>query len=167
MVEIWRPIAGFESRYEVSNLGRVRSVPRRLRYTHWRTRAELFRQVPGKVIAAQPMNSDYLIVHLHADGERTALLVHRLVAAAFLEGSGEEVNHENGIKTDNRADNLEWQSSTGNKLHAVAAGLNSQAVPVTDPLTGEQYPSIAQAARGARVSHRTVRATFVQGGGNA
>jgi hypothetical protein len=164
MTETWRAIAGFEARYEVSDLGNVRAAPRLQRYTHWRTGRELFRRVPGRVLAVQLQNSGYLIVHLHADGKRVVRLVHRLVAEAFLDGSGDEVNHDSGVKTDNRASNLEWQSSTGNKLHAVAAGLNSQALPVSDPLTGERYPSIAQAAKATKLGHRTVRATFVREG---
>lgn len=165
MSEIWKDISGFEGRYQVSDQGRVRSVARLQRYTHWRTGEELFRQTKDRVVAAQLVNSGYQIVHLHRDNERKALLVHRLVAEAFLPGQAcETVNHINGQKTDNRASNLEWATYTENHLHAVEHGLNTQAIAVVDPATGRAYPSITQAARGARCSHRTVRARFVREG---
>lgn len=50
----------------------------------------------------------------------------------------------------------------GNHLHAVANGLNTQAIRVVDPATGRCFDSISQAARGARKAHRTVRATFIR-----
>jgi len=164
MAEQWEDIAGFEGRYQVSNLGRVKALSFAQRYTHWRTGKELFRQTKERFLATQAINSGYLIVHLHLDNVRTARLVHRLVADAFLEcPASETVNHKNGVKTDNHAGNLEWATQTENKLHAVAYGLNVQAIPVIDPVTGERYGSIAQAAKGARKSHRTVRATFMRG----
>jgi hypothetical protein len=162
MTETWKDIAGFEGRYQVSDLGRVRSLPRKQRYTHWRTGEELFRSTAGRILATQTVNSGYGIVHLHADNQRVARLVHRLVADAFLPPPAKPlVNHLNGNKADNRAVNLEWVTDTENKLHAVEHGLNVQAIVVVDPATGLVYPSITQAARHTKRSHRTVRATFL------
>lgn len=161
MSEVWKAIHGFDGRYEVSDHGRVRALPRRQRYRHWRSKKWLYRQTKMRAVATQRINSGYLIVHLSHEYERQALLVHRLVAAAFLPPSSErEVNHRNGVKTDNTAANLEWVSSRKNKVHAVAHGLNSQAIAVRDRASGETYPSISTAARLSHKAHRTVRKTF-------
>lgn len=154
-MEVWKDVPGYEGRYQVSDQGRVKSLPFKQRYL-LRTGAEAYRQTPERILAQQKINSGYLIAHLHLDNKRKAFTVHRLVAAAFIAGSGETVNHINGVKTDNRAVNLEWASYTENHLHAVALGLNPNAVPVAHPTTGQRFPSINQAARAAQVNHRTV-----------
>lgn len=165
MIEQWKDIPGFEGRYQVSNLGRVKSLAFKQRYTHWRTGAELFRQTREKILAVQLINSGYEIVHLHLGNKRKAFLVHRLVASAFLPGPAfPTINHKNGIKTNNSASNLEWATYSQNHNHAVEMGLNLQALPVSDPITGVRYPSISRAARLARKSHRKVRATFLREG---
>lgn len=155
-MENWRDIPGYEGRYQVSDLGRVKAPARRVRFVSktgneaWRLRAE-------KVLATQVQNSGYTLVHLLAGtSERKACTVHRLVAAAFIPNVDglPEVNHVDGNKANNSACNLEWVTRTDNKHHAVATGLNTQARSVTAP-SGRTYPSIAQAAKTERVAHRT------------
>ena len=94
MEEIWKDIKGFEGRYQVSNLGRVRSLLR------------------NGLIRKQKLfgNTDYLYVVLLKDRKYTRLSVHRLVAEHFVEGykEGYVVNHKDENKHNNRADNLEW-----------------------------------------------------------
>ena len=152
MTEIWKPILGFEGRYEISDAGRVRSLSFLQRYL-LRNGREAFRRTRERIVAQQKINSGYLIVHLHLDGSRYAKLVHRLVAVNFVDGFdvGRDVNHKDGDKMNNTAENLEWLSRRDNHLHAVALGLNKQAVPTNG------YPSIAQAAKGLRKAHRTIR----------
>lgn len=163
MNEQWKDVAGYEGRYQVSDQGRVKALSFRQRYTHWRTGQELFRKTKERIVACQPNNAGYLLVHLHLDNKRVAHLVHRLVAAAFLPARPAElVNHKNGRKQDNSAANLEWATDAENKLHAVAHGLNVQAVAVIDPTTGLRFGSISQAAKACRKSHRVVRATFTK-----
>ncbi len=93
-MEIWKPVVGYEGHYEVSNLGRVRSVP--------------------KVLSPWTNNSEYQYVTLKVaginDGKKRNRSVHSLVAEAFVENPEglREVNHKNEIKDDNRSDNLEW-----------------------------------------------------------
>lgn len=160
-IEQWLPVAGYEGRYEVSSAGRLRAMPFQQRYL-LRNGTPAFRMTKQRSLAHQGINSGYRIAHLHLDKKRTALLVHRLVAAAFCPGyfDGADVNHRNGVKVDNRADNLEWVTRTKNHLHAVSLGLNKMAQPVVDPATGRRYDSINQAARNAHKSHRSVSATF-------
>lgn len=156
MEEIWKDIPGFEGRYQVSNMGRVKSLPFMQRFLTKRGE-EAFRQTKERIISQQAINSGYLIVHLNLDYKRKAATVHRLVADAFVRGVGDEVNHKDGNKQNNCASNLEYCSYSENLLHAVATGLNRQAVKVQCPRTETVYDSIAQAAKGARVSPKTAR----------
>lgn len=161
MTEVWKPIAGYGDRYEISDQGRVRAVPYLQPYNHWRTGERHFRRTKMKMKATPIINSGYQVVWLSHEYEVRPQLVHRLVAEAFVpSGSGFVVNHKNGVKTDNRASNLEWVTDADNKNHAVDLGLNTQAIAVKHPATGRTYPSMTRAAREAGVCHRTVRNTF-------
>lgn len=117
MKEEWKAIEGFPD-YEISNLGRV------MRMTS-RTCAKA-----GTILKTPPRSKahPYPAVDLCAPGSRRRTkAVHILVADAFLEPrpfNGAEVNHKDGNKSDPRADNLEWTTSSGNKLHAYRHGLN-------------------------------------------
>lgn len=147
MVERWLPVEGFDG-YEVSDAGRVRSLPRP--------------RVRARIIATQLNNRGYLILKLYRNNTPFTFLLHRLVAAAFCANPTglPEVNHKDGVKTNCRARNLEWCSRSYNKQHAVEHGLNTQAQRVRCPRTGREFPSITQAARASRCRHRTVAATF-------
>ena len=157
--EIWLPIAGYEGRYEVSDLGNVRSVDVLVPYTHWRTGARLERLKRGKPLPQQKTNAGYLIVHLHSDNTRTARTVHRLVAETFEPDAdfSLDVNHADGDKTNNRRGNLEWINRSGNHDHAVDLGLNKQALAVICPRTGARYPSINRAAQATGRAAKTIR----------
>ena len=103
--EIWKDVQGFEGRYQVSNMGRVRSLDR------W-TLNDRPRFVKGMMLKSSLNNGrGYLRVSL-SDGHRNYkhIEVHRLVALHFVPGykEGLVVNHINEVKTDNRAENLEW-----------------------------------------------------------
>ena len=103
--EEWKDIRGFEGRYQVSNMGRVRSLDRY-------SLNERPRLVKGQILKTViPNTGGYYRVSL-SDGNRnyTHYEVHRLVALHFVPGykEGLVVNHKNEIKTDNRAENLEW-----------------------------------------------------------
>lgn len=152
-MEQWRDIPGYEGRYQVSDQGRVKSLPFKQRYL-LRTGVEAYRTTPERILAQQKQNSGYMLVHLHLDNKRKACTVHRLVALAFVPGRALTVNHKSGIKTDNRAENLEWSSYTENHLHAVRLRLNKQALPVeTD---GVLFPSAAQASRASCIATGTI-----------
>ena len=109
--EEWKDIKGFEGRYQISNMGRVRSMDR------W-TNDEHQKFLKGRLLnPSMNKGRGYLRVSL-SDGNRnyTHYDVHRLVALHFVSGykPGLVVNHKNEIKTDNRAENLEWCSSKYN-----------------------------------------------------
>ena len=105
MKEIWKPIEGYEGLYEVSNMGRVRSLDRK-----FKTRQGRIISVKGQPIKADPSKrSGYVQVHLSNNGDRRTYQLHRVVAKSFVENpeNKPEINHKDGIKTNNRADNLE------------------------------------------------------------
>ena len=98
MEEIWKDVVGYEGLYQVSNLGRVKS----LGFDKWHK---------GRILKpAFDSKGNYLFVGLHKDGKVTQRNVHRLVAESFIPNPNSLpcVNHINEIKTDNRAANLEF-----------------------------------------------------------
>lgn len=108
--EIWKDVPGFEGVYQVSNLGNVKSLKRTFwretvkRHAHWITLNE-------KLLNPQKDGIGYLHVRLAKNKNCSLWKVHQLVALTFLnydrKDKGTEVHHLNGIKTDNRLENLE------------------------------------------------------------
>lgn len=110
--EEWRSVIGFEGRYEVSNLGRIRSL---VKYARWQ-------QVP-RLMKTRLNCHGYLMVTLkYGDGRFKSEVVHRLVARAFVDGYDKElvVNHKDENKVNNRAENLEWISYRENTMYGSA-----------------------------------------------
>jgi hypothetical protein len=113
----WRPIPGWP--YEASNDGQIR-------------RASGGRGARALTVLRPAVTEEgYLRVGLHDDGRRRSTGVHRLVALAFIGDpptAAHDVNHKNGVKTDNRPDNLEWATCAENIAHAVSMGLRASKV---------------------------------------
>jgi hypothetical protein len=122
MDEVWKPIVGYEVYYEVSSAGRVRSLERR---TIDRIGRPFVRY--GKILYLNTEHNGYKSVRLCVETKHQIFKVHRLVAYAFLSApsNGDQINHINGAKDDNRPENLEWVSCSENVLHAFATGLCS------------------------------------------
>ena len=108
--EIWKDVVGYEGRYQVSSMGRVKSLERK---------NCLGRTVKERILKSRTNRYGYMEVNLCADGKRKMLKVHRLVCQAFHDNPDNkpEVNHVNEDKTDNRACNLEWSTRRENINH--------------------------------------------------
>ena len=118
MEEIWKDIEGFEGRYQVSNLGRVRSLDRKVEGHN--QHGKWCRVEKGRIMAQKLQNTDrYQVALRGSDGKRTTHYVHRLVAMAFVPGyfEGATVNHKNEDHHDNRAENLEWMTKAENNAY--------------------------------------------------
>lgn len=109
MEEIWMAITGYEGLYEVSNLGRVRSVDR---YTTGKVRVM---KIKGKIMALSIDSAGFYKVNLCRDNKKQVVRVHRLVAEHFIEKPSNDPNicyvplRKDGDKLNNRADNLYWE----------------------------------------------------------
>lgn len=103
MEEIWKDIEGYEGLYQVSNLGRVKSLGNN------KNRKE-------KIIKQIKKKDGYLYLKCSKNGESKTFSVHRLVAQAFIPNPNNlpEIDHINTVPTDNRIENLRWCSRKGN-----------------------------------------------------
>ena len=133
-MEEWRPVKGYEGLYEVSNLGRVKSLERDI------VKSDGVIQHRSERIKEQTETPDgYLSVKLSADGTDCRRGVHRLVAEAFVDGwtEGAEVNHIDFDRKNNVPENLEWISHGDNVRYSISAGRHY----CNRDLTGDKNPN--------------------------
>ena len=160
--EIWRNIEGYEGLYQISNIGRVKSLDRKFwnGYT-WCNKK-------GQMITINKKRN-YSEVRLCKDGKPKNHSVHRLVAFAFIEGyfEGAEVDHINTKKKDNRVVNLRWCTRKENCNNELTKKNNSEAqkglqAGENNPMYGKHHneeakSKISKANKGRKCSEETRR----------
>lgn len=113
--EVWKDIKGYEGKYQASSFGRIK-------------RNEIFKFgkiYPKTIMKTRYNNMGYKVVNLFKGQKQKTFLVHRLVASTFLfnDDKLKVVNHKDGIKTNNKIENLEWVTRSENKAHALKNNL--------------------------------------------
>ena len=151
MNEIWKDAKGYEGFYQVSNLGRVKSVGHKSGI---------------RIMKGRKLHSGYLLMDLWKDGHKSYVLVHRLVAETFIPNpfGKTTVNHKDGNKLNNSIYNLEWNTLSENIRHAFTNGLNhavGKKKIVQKNKNGDVvkvWDSIKEAARNMNVCTSSLRA---------
>lgn len=132
MKEIWKPISEYDFLYEISNMGRVRSLKK------WDVNSKSF--IPCMNILKPTDNGNgYLIIGLRKGGKRKNYYIHRLVAQEFLSNDRNLkcVNHIDYDKRNNTVENLEWCTQLDNVRHSSEHMKHKKGI--THSNTGEKY----------------------------
>lgn len=149
MSEVWLSVPNYGNKYKVSNLGRVKNEK-------------------GNILKPFATHGGYFMVALQQNGIKTNVRLHRLVAEIFVPNQDckKEVNHKNGIKSDNKATNLEWCSRSENMTHAYINCFQTKgAYPVRKVICLEDnkvYETIGEAAMAYNIHRETVRSSCVR-----
>lgn len=141
--EIWKPIAGYEGIYEVSNMGRVRSVDRVVTAKDpWGNTTDFHRK--GIIMKPGPHPCGYKLVRLGKD--QKSHTVHKLVAENFIgpRPEGMQIRHLDGSRNNNRADNLAYGSAIDNANDSKAHGTFQKRVRNNCKILPEQRRIIIQ-----------------------
>ena len=117
MKEIWKDVPGYENLYQASNLGRVKSLDKKIK-----TYNGGYYIRKGKILKQMKNYQGYMRVHLLKNGISKTTPVHRIIANTFINNINnyKEVNHKNEIKDDNRVENLEWCTREYNNRYGTA-----------------------------------------------
>jgi len=129
--EVWKDISGFEGYYQISDSGRVKSLDRTVRQRNG------INLIKGRFLKPSINKGGYEYLSLCKEGSQKTYVIHRLVGVEFVSNpqNKPQINHINGIKTDNRAENLEWVTNQENQQHASKIGLRDNSKGINHPLS--------------------------------
>ena len=163
MDEIWKPIKDYEGLYEVSNMGRVRSLDR----MRWGGSRAGMCLIKGIVLTPRPIWNNYLTVNLCKNGVQKNYLIHRLVAEAHIPNPDNlpQVNHKDENRQNNIVSNLEWCDGKYNMNYGNCQRSKSKPI-LCYTTTGEfvtEYKSATEAARAVGSTHHETIARVARG----
>ena len=159
--EVWKDVPGYEGYYQVSNLGRVKSLQTR-KYSHIKKCPIVV--IREMILKPYPNTKQYLLVDLIKDGTRNTQKVHRLVAKAFIpnENKYPQVNHKDENKQNNCVENLEWCTNQYNSTYGTGKSRMAQKQMkkvIQISVSGEivnKWNSIKEAAEDLKVTRDTI-----------
>lgn len=159
--EEWRDVVGYDNKFMVSNMGRVKMLERKVLAN------KSIKTIKEHILKQHVSTKEYLYVHLWSDNKKEMQYVHKIVLSSFFrcKKATEECNHKNEIRTDNSLENLEWLSHKENinygyrseKHSASMKNHKSLSKPIVqlslDGILIEEYPSLREAGRRLGVSY--------------
>ena len=160
-MENWIEILETNKRYSISDLGNVKKNKEII--TRKNGRSQIIHE---KILTPIPNNSGYLKVRCNIDkGIVKNIYIHRIVAKYFIDNKNNkpQVNHINGIKTDNRTNNLEWLTSKENINHAWKLGLSNATNNVKITIRDKEFNSIIEASKYLNIDRNTMSKCLKKG----
>lgn len=160
-MEKWIEILETNNRYSISNLGNVKKNKELITRKNGRSQV-----IKEKILTPIPNNSGYLKVRCNIEkGVVKNIYIHRIVAKYFIKNNENkpQVNHVNGIKTDNRVENLEWCTSKENRNHAWKLGLLNITNNVKIIIRDKEFNSIIDASKYLNIDRNTMSKCLKKG----